>query len=560
MKAFWSRDKKRILYKILILAIIFFSLIKFLKFDFPITILEAKEGYTAFSLVKTFKDTNGDFPGLFFRTEDQLIPSASVYLRIIPVLIFGLNFFSVRIITVLLSLLLLTVIYLTAHYFFKDRLKAIFSVLLFTISPFFIYESIFKLDVILGVILVLTAFNFYLKQKIKYLILCLVPAFFAGFIPFLMVLFFNVIFFVGKKSWLNLGKLAMAFLIIGVLIFILNPSLSRDLISITVLKQASPENYGYLIDRRIAHGFTEKSPLITERFNFNRIAFNKVIYSFNELSKQIIGIFDFERLASPNQSYDVIKSVWTQGDNMIKFRFWEIPLIVISLIYFLTRKKQKYIVYATSLFLSLVIFGKSALFYALPLIILAEASLIFDLPDILKRSYLVKGIYTIGSILLILSTISFFDIYFFHQDYWVKENDLRQFQIWSELKEKDIGQNKLFLTDRLGEPIFYYLFYEKVAPENFFNNRQEGGISSNGVKRISAVGNVYFSSFKYYESDRKPKQIWIGMAGEFAGDSLNYQGVTEVTDGKVYKKITDVKQNNQFIGSEIWFVKTKFDE
>ena len=62
--------------------------IRLIKTDFPITLNEAKENYTAFTLLKT-----GGLP-LSFPTDNDFISPLAVYLRVPVVAAFGLTYFS----------------------------------------------------------------------------------------------------------------------------------------------------------------------------------------------------------------------------------------------------------------------------------------------------------------------------------------------------------------------------------------------------------------------------------------------------------------------------------
>jgi len=48
------------------------------------------------------------------------------------------------------------------------------------------------------------------------------------------------------------------------------------------------------------------------------------------------------------------------------------------------------------------------------------------------------------------------------------------------------------------------------------------------------------------------------MAGEFVGENRDFGKITNVVDGEIFERIEGVKQENKFIGNELWFVKTMF--
>ena len=159
-------------------------------------------------------------------------------------------------------------------------------------------------------------------------------------------------------------------------------------------------------------------------------------------------------------------------------------------------------------------------------------------------------------ILITLSQANFFDSLYFRQKQWLPQNDLRHYQIWNTLTDENLKKGKVVVTDRLGEPIYYFLAYESFDPSSYLEDRKLGIVTPSGIQRVEGVANLEFRAFKYYEDARGSDEIWIGMAGEFVGENRNYSQINDVYDGVIYKKIKEVKQVNKFIGSELWFVKT----
>ncbi|MGB6839229.1 MAG: glycosyltransferase family 39 protein, partial [Microgenomates group bacterium] len=120
------------------------------KIDFPIILDEAKESYTAYSIIKTGKDTNGDFPGLFFRSNNNYLSSLGVYFRIPSIYLFGLSDLGVRLPSIVFSLITVYFFYLVSRHFLKNKNRVLLATFLFAISPFFIQLNIFDLGTTLG--------------------------------------------------------------------------------------------------------------------------------------------------------------------------------------------------------------------------------------------------------------------------------------------------------------------------------------------------------------------------------------------------------------------------
>jgi hypothetical protein len=151
-------------------------------------------------------------------------------------------------------------------------------------------------------------------------------------------------------------------------------------------------------------------------------------------------------------------------------------------------------------------------------------------------------IYFIAFAFLTISTLILLDLIKNHYEDWISDNDLHQSQIWENIDSNDLKNDKVFVTDRMGEPVFYFLFYEKIDPKYFIENRVVGPILNGQIQRIDSVGNVTFES------------------GEFVGQNLDYSNINNIANGQIIKKITGVNsESKKFFGDEIWFVKTSVE-
>jgi len=537
----------------LIFVLLFFFLRS--KIDFPVTLDEARESYTVYSIIKTGRDTNGDFPNLFFRSDNNYLSSLGVYFRIPSIYFFGLSDLGVRLPSIVFSLITVYVFYLVSRYFLKNRKKALLATFLFTFSPFFVQLNIFSLGMTLGLLFILLSVYFFTQDKLKFFLVTSFLAVLSSFstLPFLLVLLSFYFYQKGRTRSL-LMALSGAFLLITVF-FRLNQGLLNFLIRESVIKDILPSSYTHLIDKKLSFGQVLSSPLITEKFNFNRVAHNKLFYGLREIFKSVIKPLNFELLTSSFQSQTILAKERIDSVALPKFFFWEIPVIFIGLILLFKKKNPVLSVFAFGVLLSVLTFGEEALGFVLPLTAFSEAVFVFHLKKILKPLYF-KVAVLLTSILLIFSYASFLDLLWFHQFSWFNEQDLNQYQIWETLTARDLKEKEVIVTDRLGEPVDYFLFYEKVDPAFYQEQRKLGVITSAGIRRVEKVGNVEFKSFRYFESPRRPNELWVGMAGEFVGENKDFGQITNVVDGEIFKRIKGIKQENKFISDELWFVKT----
>lgn len=541
---------------ILILFVLLFFILRF-KTDFPVTLDEAKESYTAYSIIKTGKDTNGDFPGLFFRSDNNYLSSLGVYFRIPSIYIFGLSDLGVRLPSIVFSLITVYVFYLVSRQFLKYRSKAFLAAFIFAISPFFVQLNIFDLGTTLGLLFVLLSTYFFIKENIKFFLIASFLAILSSFstLPFVLVL---LVFYSYQKRKIKSLLVVILAIFLSTAIFLrFNRELSNFLVRETIIKDVLPSSYTHLIDKKLSFGLVLSSPLITEEFNFNRMAHNKLFYGTGELFKSVIRPFNFELLTSSFQSQTILAKERMDSVALPKFFFWEIPIIFIGLILLLKKKNHVLSAFAFGILLSVLIFKEKALGFVLPMVIFSETVFVFHLKKILKPLYFKTAILLVG-VLLFFSYASFLDLFWFHEYLWFKEQDLRQYQIWDTLTVKDLEKDKIIITDRLGEPVNHFLYYEKIDPSFYQEQRTLSVITSTGIQRVDKVGNVEFKSFKYFESPRGPNELWVGMAGEFVGRNRDFGKISNVFDGEIFKRIKGVKQGNKFIGDELWFVTTTF--
>ena len=102
---------------------------------------EAALGYTSFSLLKAGIDEHGRFLPLALQSfGDWKLPGYS-YLSILPVILFGLNAFSVRFISAASGVIGVIFIYLIVENLFKKRNLSLLTALFYAISPWNIFFS-----------------------------------------------------------------------------------------------------------------------------------------------------------------------------------------------------------------------------------------------------------------------------------------------------------------------------------------------------------------------------------------------------------------------------------
>lgn len=557
-------------FTIFLIGVIFIvCLIVRFQFDSPVTYQEATESYNSYSLLLTGKGVNRERWPMIFKGEENFPSTLAIYTRLPFIKILGLNNFSVRLPAILsgsLSLILfLFWIYQQRNFIpilqrSEGKILITLSGLLFTFSPWLIVQHIFNLADSLALLLILAGNILHSFRNNKtfwtlgVVLLLLSPLASVKSLPFsLFILSYQGYKLYGRKG-LGLGLLSIGTLLI---LIKLNSGFGTYFIRNSIISDIIPSNYSWKIERRLSYDQVEQSTILVGGKNLNRLIHNKYLYGLNNVFLGLISPFNFEYLSSPFQTQPLLEKESISPKALPKIFFLELPLMLLGII--IVFKKAPKLLFLGAAGLSSAVFSGSpdGLFYLLLFLLIAEAIALITIYHLKKFGF------TLSLLILLLfctSQISFFDLLKNHQTEWVAENDLRQWQIWNRLKNPLNNYSKITVTNRLGEPVNYFLFYNKYPPGDYQAVRTLGGINEDLIRQVRSIKNIDFISFKYLESDRKPNQLWVGLAGEFVGKFNSYKDVNEVSDGKVIYKINGVKQSDQYLGDELWFVETRFEK
>jgi hypothetical protein len=558
------------LLSIIVIAGIFF---RFLPLNYPITYDEAQESYTTYSLIKTGKDTNGQKWPFIFMGENNYPSTLAIYTRVPFIWLFGLNNLGVRIPTNLIGSLSIF-IFIALVYSLRPSLpfledKKLFlaflfiSTLIFSLSPWLIETHKFHLKETVSFTLILTGLILLFKYSSTFP--SILGGLFLFFAPFSSIISFPYVFIILFYKALRLKVLAVLLLfslILFAAIFFKFSGYGSFLIQESIIHELQPSTFTYLIDQRLAADFVQKSPLYTEKFNFNRIIHNKPFYAANNFFRSAISPFNFELLAFSLQSHSItiLGSERVDPKAFPKIFFWEIPLFLLGIILLIVHRKPIISLLGIAGLSSALVFYKNddGFFYTLPFLILVETLAIVFVFNKLKNIMPRISVTVLTILFFTFCQLSVLDLLVSHQTLWFPENDLRQWQIWNFVKDKINRYDLITVTDKLGEPINYFLFYNQFPPDKYQKDRRLGGITPQMVRQVSGVDGIKFQSFKYLESDRKPRQLYLGLAGEFVGRFHQYKNVSDISDGKILEKIPDVKYQDPFFGDELWIVETNF--
>lgn len=511
---------------LLILLFTLLSALIIFTVDVPLTSREIREGYTAYSLIKTGKDTNGKTFSILFKADGNYLSTPGVYLRTPSIYFFGLNTFGVRFPGIFIGTVCAYSFYLLAFHIFGKRKLAILGLALFVLPLLFVRSVIFDVGGMFFLTIVLMVFNFWVEASKEQ-----------------------------RKVFL---KVVFVFAVLGTIYVVrFEPDYLTFLKRETFISDLLPSSYSYQIDKRLSFDMIYGSPLTGTKINFNRIVFNKLFYGANAFFKAIIVPFNFEKIFSPLQSQTVLLADSTKSRFLPSLYFWELPVIIVGYLFLVRRDKRIKFLFLAG-FLGAVLLKGNLLFF-LPAISVSEVSFLLFL--ITKCGWKTYGPTAIFS-LFILGFLINLDLMINRPREWMTNEDYGNLLLWQSFIPEYLGYGRVHVTDRLGEPTFYYLYYERVDPGFYLNNRIEGPLTDNGIRKISSVGNVFFGTFKYYAIQNKsPNELWVDVAGQFVGENLDYKNVTAVPEGLIVKRILGITvEKGKFLGDELWFVKTTLNE
>lgn len=129
-----------------------------------LSIDEVSYGYSAYSILKTARDENGDFMPLVFKSTGDYKNPLLIYSLVPSIALFGLNEFSVRFTTALAGMLSIPLSFFLLRSIAKNSKIAILGSLLLTISPWHIYYSRFAHDALIGLFILMLGMLFFLKM------------------------------------------------------------------------------------------------------------------------------------------------------------------------------------------------------------------------------------------------------------------------------------------------------------------------------------------------------------------------------------------------------------
>ncbi len=508
-------------YVILIIALVLGFYLRFNNIAvFPngLTWDEAALGYNAFSILKTGRDEFGKFLPIIFKSFGDYKPGLYVYLAVPSIAIFGLTEFAVRLPSVLFGTLAIFGVYL----FVKELLEkekwanliASFSALALAISPWHVMFSRGAWEV--NVFCTLLLFGLYyllrfIKGKSSVLptilfacasLICYQAAKFLTPANYLLIIIFywkdfwkNLLNTVKTKLGLVYIGLSIVFMIWFAFGFIFGPAGNR-LTSLSIftykpgvsLETKNTDN-GNPLTLSLFHNQTLLSTqLVISRYTYN---FSPEVLFYEGKITTIRGHIPEGGMLNP------LEFIWLVG----------------GLIFIAQNIKDKnsklliaiLLVAPIPASLTLAEFSTvRALFMTIPLSIISGLGMYY----FWKLS---KPVFIVVSIIYSITFLYIFDLYFVHAPAKIAFEFNYGYKQAIEFYNKYPGK-RLVMTDVLGQPYIYYLFYTKYDPALYQKTDHfiDGGLD---VGRVEKVGNAEFHQFSSSDVLTQKDTVFIGLEG-----------------------------------------------
>lgn len=461
---------------------------------------EAALGYNAYSILKTGKDEHGVTLPLIFKSFGDFKPGLYVYLATLPISVFGLNEFAVRLPSALLGAFSVIIFYEIAKLLMdetKDTLKHFptLTALFLALSPWHIQFSRGAWEVNVAAFFILCGMYFHIKSLKKSESLVWAVIFYAFslltyqgaklmlVISGIVVTIFSGIKIYSKNSRLILGSLVL-FLIVGSpIIASLFTGQAGRLGVFSVFSYPRPKEY---LETFLVKANETQSDVVYPIFHSETLNFARGIAGrwFNHFSGRFLffeGDWQNPRHSAPYHGM---------------LTLFDLPLLLIGIYFLLITKNNRlrnfiFVWVAIAPFPAILSRDQIHAVRSFQMLFPLTLILAYGVASMLNVKYL--KIFVVGVILYFVSYLYFLDMYFTHtpthnSKYW--EYGYKDIVTYvSPIKD---NYNKIIVQQSYAQPYIYFLFYNKYDPSTYqkMKNYQEGVAGDVGI--VTKLDNIYF--------------------------------------------------------------------
>jgi 4-amino-4-deoxy-L-arabinose transferase-like glycosyltransferase len=468
---------------------------------------EASLGYNAYSISQSLRDEHGEFlPLARFIAFGDFKPPGYIYAAVPVIKILGLNEFAVRFPSALAGVLLVLLTYLLARQLFSDfgDSFALLSTAFIAISPWALQFSRGAFEANLAALfnaLGVLFFLWFVNKGKGYSLLLSTIAFVFSFYTFnanriiapLLQVGLSIIFYrkvLQQKKWLVIS------IIVGFLL--LYPSFSYLANRESRLRFQEVSIFNDLEVIRTANQRIEKDDFSL----FAKIIHNRRLAFAQDFLKHYFDNFDFRYLfisgdVNPRLSIQEVGELY----------LFDLPFLLIGLYSLIKRRDMATLVIFCWWFMVPIPAATAKetphalrTVSLLPLPQIVAALGLWTVYQWVKQRQWVKKVFIAGAFLAL--TVNFF--YYLHNYYvhyprdWSQEWQYGYKEAVGFVSRVEKDYDQVVVTEGLGRPYIYFLFYKKYPPEKFWQERQASR-DWWGLWTVSGFGKYKFG-VKYLEN------------------------------------------------------------
>jgi len=458
---------------------------------------EASIGYNAYSVLKTGKDEWGEFLPLSFKSFGEYKLPLYIYAAVPSIALFGLSETATRLPSVLAGVAAVWLIFLLGRQLFSEKVGFLAAFFL-AINPWHFEVSRLALEANLALSLVLAGIYFLLlaeksKRALYFSFLLLTTSFYTYnscrlFVPLFLFLFF----FFQRKTWIRILKRNWLVLVM-VLVLSLPILLSGFQGSSQRLAKVS-----IFTDPGIISRLEEKRVRCLEENNYFlcRVFYNRPLTYTQILTKNYLSHFSLQYLFSEGSGLAQY-SVPERG----ALHLFELPLMVLALIFLLKEKKKKLLIFfglwALTAPIANSLTGGAHPVRALVLLpvfpLFSAIGADFTL-SLFKQKGLRLGLGLLLTSVILVSLVSYLASYFIFYPQQPGSTWQEGYKnLYSKLKQREADFNKILVTKFYGEPHIFYLFYQRFDPQTYQENQEVVRYDRiDGWVNVDQIGKYYF--------------------------------------------------------------------
>ena len=462
---------------------------------------EVAWGYNAYSLGINAHDEFGKFlPITYLESFGDFKPPLYAYLSILPVMLFGLTEFSTRFASAFFGVLtVIMTFFLTRRIFAENKKRDVIAFLsagILAISPWHILLSraafeanVASFFIVFGVFLFLEA----LKESKKRLLVVSLISFVLSMYAFntarivvpilvLTLVLFNwkyLIFKIRRET--IIAVLVFTLLFLPLFLFLLTPQARLRFNEVNIFSDAS------VIERTNQEIANDSRSLLSKVVHNRRFTYGVeyIKHYFDNLSPSFLFI---KGDGNPKFSIQDVGQLY----------LWELPFLVFGGLMLFRKKEGFWYVLPLWLVIGIIPAGSARetphalrIEAVIPTLQILVAYGLFNFLELLKSNKVRKAA------IIIVSFAVFFNFYYFYHNYtttYAAEFSGEWQHGYKEailfLNTIDKNYDKVYVTEALGRPYAYVLFYKKYSPKDFLREAK--------VDR-EALGFVHVRSFGKYK-------------------------------------------------------------